>query len=113
MATAMAIGSGRSNPSNPDVSVANLINAAWMSTQKFASGVPTARSLAASASLRVAYVYETSQPTIVIGIPDSNTICAASGSTQMLYSATGVTLPWPRPVPPMTTQVLTFLARDG
>ncbi len=41
------------------------------------------------------------------------TMRAASGSTQMLYSAAGVTLPSQHGAPPMTTQRLTFAAIVG
>ena len=41
--------------------------------------------------------------TIVTGTPDSNTTCAACGSTQMLNSAAGVALPPSKNPPPINT----------
>ena len=41
------------------------------------------------------------------------TMLAASGSTQMLYSAAGVTLPSQHGLPPITTQRLTLAAIPG
>ena len=47
---------------------------------------------------------ETCQPIISIGSFERKTARAASGSTQMLYSAAGVTLPSQLGAPPITTQ---------
>src|ERR1700722_11461597 len=53
------------------------------------------------------------QPINSMGSPLCITIRAASGSTQMLYSAAGVTLPSQQGLPPITTQRLTLAAMDG
>ena len=46
-------------------------------------------------------------------MPLRNTIRAASGSTQMLNSAAGVTFPSQQGAPPITTQRETFLVMPG
>ena len=74
---------------------------------------PSARSSAASASSMTASATETSQPTISTFMPDSKTMCTASGSTHQLNSASGVMLPGSTPVPPMITQRFTQLANFG
>src|SRR5437763_2586324 len=53
------------------------------------------------------------QPISSTGSPLRITILAASGSTQMLYSAAGVTLPSQHGAPPITTQRLTFDTMPG
>ena len=48
-----------------------------------------------------------------MGRPERATMRAASGSTQMLYSAAGVTLPSQHGAPPITTVRPTFAAISG
>ena len=71
---------------------------------KCAFAVPSASIAAISASLSTEAPRETCQPTISIGSFERKTARAASGSTQMLYSAAGVTLPSQHGAPPITTQ---------
>src|SRR5829696_5759229 len=107
-ATAIAIGSASSNP--PSHSSRMIL---WMSTQNSARGVPTPRSSADSSAVKVACLRETSRPTILMGMPEENTILAASGSTHTLNSATGVMLPRWSAAPPIITHPLTFSAKEG
>src|SRR5260370_41375413 len=53
------------------------------------------------------------QPTIYTGSPLRSTIRADSGSHQMLYSASGVTLHSQHGAPPMTTKRPTLAAMPG
>src|SRR6266581_8565252 len=71
------------------------------------------RSVLDSVGLTVAKAVEVYQSTIVIGICEENTIFAASGSTHMLNSATGLILPIPCAVPPIMIHSLTLLANGG
>lgn len=55
-----------------------------------------------SSGVRIESPRLASQPTkVILGSPDSTTILAASGSYQMLNSATGDAFPSPRPAEPM------------
>ena len=75
--------------------------------------VPSASIAAISASFSTEAPRETCQPTISIGSAERKTARAASGSTQMLYSAAGVTLPSQQGAPPITTQRPIFSAIPG
>src|SRR5919206_2425894 len=55
-ATAMAIGSGRANPSKGEFFVDHSLATFWISTQNSASGVPTFRNLAESSPSNTAYL---------------------------------------------------------
>ena len=70
----------------------------------FAFAVPSASIAAISSSLKTDAPRETCQPIISILSFERKTARAASGSTQMLYSAAGVTLPSQQGAPPITTQ---------
>ena len=70
----------------------------------FAFAVPSASIAAISSSLNTDGPRETCQPTISMLSFERKTARAASGSTQMLYSAAGVTLPSQQGAPPITTQ---------
>ena len=74
------------------------------SMANFAFAVPSASIAAISSSLKTDAPRETCQPTISILSFERKTARAASGSTQMLYSAAGVTLPSQQGAPPITTQ---------
>ena len=112
IATAIAIGSGRSNPLS-FVSVRQNSRRTRCGSTTYSPSGPSARISAASSSEITASATETSQPTISRGMPDSKTICAASGSTQKLNSASGVTFPGSTPVPPIITQRRTHEANFG
>src|SRR6202042_1208781 len=79
----------------------------------FALAVPSASIAAISSSRKTDGPRETCQPTISILSFERKTARAASGSTQILNSAAGVTLPSQQGAPPITTQRLTWLAIDG
>ena len=70
----------------------------------FAFAVPSASIAAISSSCKTDAPRETCQPTISMLSFERKTARAASGSTQMLYSAAGVTLPSQQGAPPITTQ---------
>ena len=70
----------------------------------FAFAVPSASIAAISSSFSTEAPRETCQPIISILSFERKTARAASGSTQMLYSAAGVTLPSHAGAPPITTQ---------
>ena len=70
-------------------------------------------SLPFSAPFTTAAPRESCQPTSSMGSCERSTTRAASGSTQKLYSAAGVTLPSQQGAPPITTQRLTFAASAG
>ena len=74
------------------------------SMANFAFAVPSASIAAISSSCNTDAPRETCQPTISILSFERKTARAASGSTQMLYSAAGVTLPSQQGAPPITTQ---------
>src|SRR6266853_649184 len=80
---------------------------------KRACGVPIFNTCLMSSGFNTASPRHRCQPTSSMGSPLRNTICAASGSTQMVYSAAGVTLPSQHGAPPMTTQRPTLAAIDG
>ena len=69
-----------------------------------AFAVPIASIASISSSRNTDGPRETCQPIISILSFERNTARAASGSTQMLYSAAGVTLPSQQGAPPITTQ---------
>ena len=69
-----------------------------------AFAVPSASIAAISSCCKTDAPRETCQPTISMLSFERKTARAASGSTQMLYSAAGVTLPSQQGAPPITTQ---------
>src|ERR1700722_9751395 len=79
----------------------------------FASGVLNAKIWDVSLLSRTASPRETCQPTSSTGSPLRTTMRAASGSTQMLYSAQGVTFTSQQGAPPMITQRPTLAAIPG
>ena len=56
------------------------------------TGFPSARMRSKSSGMMSAFSV-TSSPAMIMGMPDSKTIFAASGSTRMLNSAAGVQFP--------------------
>ena len=102
IATAIAIGSGRSKLSLCSVVMQNSISVRWMSTLNAPSG-PSARSSSQSDGSNTACLRLMSQPTIVMRAPLVKTACAEAVSAQTLYSPFGATLPTSSEVPPMIT----------
>ena len=113
IATAIATGSGRGSPGSLDCSRAAFSALVLQSIANRATGVPRPRTLSISSSESVAAPRHSSQPTISIGRPERNTARAASGSTQTLYSAAGVTLPIVHAAPPITMHRPTFDTMSG
>src|SRR6202021_2979620 len=83
------------------------------SMANFALAVPIASIAAISSSRKTDGPRETCQPTISMLSFERKTARAASGSTQMLYSAAGVTLPSQQGAPPITTHRPTRSASLG
>ena len=109
----MATGSGREIPSSPVctlyASLARLFASMAKCDKRFL--YPSIRLM--SSLFRTASQRDSCHPINSTGNWLSITILAASGSTQMLYSAAGVTFPSQQGAPPITTQRLTFPAIAG
>src|ERR1039458_5826143 len=106
----MATGSGSEMPVSPVCTRYAAMAVLLHSMAKRASGVPMLSTCSISAESSTAASRQSCQPTSSMGRAERATIRAASGSTQMLYSAAGVTLPSQHGAPPITTARPTFAA---